>query len=158
MEHMRMTRELLARQLDWEAAHIGFARAVADFPPELRGAVPAGCVHSGWHLLEHMRLAQADILDFCVNPGYTEPAAMEEYWPRADAPANEAEWDASVARHEEDLRSLRRLALDEHVDLFAPIPWGDGQTIARELLLAADHDAYHLGQLVALRRSLGCWR
>jgi len=150
-------RELLARQLDWEAAHIGYRRAVVDFPVELRGVVPDGFAHSGWQMVEHIRLAQADILDFCVNPDYAAREWPEAYWP-AVAPRDQAEWDASVQGYEGDLDALRQLALDEGVDLFAEIPWGDGQTCLRELLLVADHTAYHVGQLVSLRQALGCWR
>ncbi|MBN2848076.1 MAG: DinB family protein [Coriobacteriia bacterium] len=154
MQHLR---ELLARQLDWEAAHVGFGRTVADFPPELRGVTPAGFAHSGWEFLEHLRLAQADILAFCVDPGYVEPISMEEYWPAEAAPPDDAAWDASIAAFQADVRALQALALDEGTDLFAPVPTGSGQTYLRELLLTADHNAYHLGQLVALRRVLGCW-
>ena len=154
MQHLR---ELLARQLEWEAAHVAFARAAADFPPELRGVVPGGFAHSAWEMLEHLRLAQADILAFCVDPDYVEPASLDEYWPANAAPASDAEWDASIAAFEADMRALQALALDERVDLDALVPAGDGQTYLRELLLTADHNAYHLGQFVALRRVLGCW-
>ena len=154
MQHLR---ELLARQLDWEAAHVGFARAVADFPPELRGVTPPGFAHSGWEFLEHLRLAQADILAFCVDPGYVEPTSMDEYWPAEASPPDDATWDASIAGFEADVRALKALALDERVDLLDRVPVGSGQTYLRELLLVADHNAYHLGQFVALRRALGCW-
>lgn len=157
MSETKQLRELLARQLDWEAAHVGYRRAVADFPSELRGVVPDGLAHSGWQMAEHIRLAQADILDFCVNPDYVARAWPEGYWP-AVAPRDEAEWDASVEGYQSDLHALRQLALDDNADLFAAIPWGDSQTRLRELLLVADHAAYHVGQLVALRRALGCWR
>lgn len=156
MNETRQMRELLARQLDWEAAHVGYQRAVADFPLALRGVVPDGFAHSGWQMVEHIRLAQADILDFCVNPAYVAPAWPESYWPAA-APQDAAAWDASVEGYQRDLEALRQLALDENVDLFAPIPWGDGQTCLRELLLVTDHTSYHVGQLVALQRALGCW-
>ena len=154
MQHLR---ELLARQLDWESAHVGFARAVADFPPELRGVTPAGFAHSCWEFLEHLRLAQADILAFCVDPDYVEPTSMDEYWPAEAAPPDDAAWDASIAAFEADVHALQALVLDEGTDLFAPVPAGNGQTYLRELLLTADHNAYHLGQFVALRRVLGCW-
>jgi hypothetical protein len=157
MNGTRQLRELLARQLDWEDAHVGYRRAVSGFRAELRGVVPEGLVHSGWQLIEHIRLVQADILDFCINPGYVEPESMDEYWPSGSAPADDAAWEASIAGFESDLRSLRSLALDESVDLYAPIPHGDGQTYLRELLLAVDHTAYEVGQLVLVRRLLGCW-
>jgi len=155
---MRDLRDLLARQLDWEDAHVGYRRAVADFPAELRAVMPVGFAHSGWQLLEHLRLAQVDILRFCVDPGYIEPASMDEYWPAGPAPTDEAAWDASIARFREDMHSLQALALDEAVDLSAPVQRGDGQTFLRELFLVTDHNAYHVGQFVALRRVLGCWR
>lgn len=157
MSETKQLRELLAGQLDWEAAHVGYRRAVADFPLELRGVVPDGLAHSGWQMTEHIRLAQANILDFCVNPDYVGRAWPEGYWPDV-APRDEAEWDASVEGYQNDLQALRQLALDENADLFAAIPWGEGQTRLRELLLAADHTSYHVGQIVALRRVLGCWR
>ena len=157
MSETGQLRELLARQLDWEAAHVGYRHAVADFPAGLRGAVLDGFAHSGWQMVEHIRLAQVDIVDFCVNPSYVARAWPEAYWPAA-VPRDEAEWDASVEGYQSDLHALRQLALDESVDLLAAIPWGDGQTRLRELLLVADHTAYHVGQLVALRRALGCWR
>jgi hypothetical protein len=156
MSETEQLRELLARQLDWEGAHTGYRRAVADFPSELRAVVPDGLAHSGWQTVEHIRLAQADILDFCVNPEYVGRPWPEGYWP-AVAPRDEAEWDASVVEYQSDLYALRRLALDENTDLFGPIPWGDDQTCLRELLLVVDHTAYHVGQLVALRQVLGCW-
>ncbi|HWQ34046.1 MAG TPA: DinB family protein [Blastocatellia bacterium] len=154
---MRQLRELLARQLDWEDAHVGYSRAVSDFPVELRGVTPPGLAHSGWQLIEHLRQAQFDILDFCVNPGYVEPASMAEYWPANAAPLNDSEWATSVERFQGDLRSLKALALDDTLDLFAAIPHGTGQTYLRELLLVADHNAYHVGQLVAVRQALNCW-
>ena len=157
MSEAKQLRELLARQLDSEGAHVGYPRAVADFPSELRGVVPKGFVHSAWQMVEHMRLAQADILDFCVNPDYVARPWPGSYWPDV-APRDEAEWEASVEGHRSDLQALRKLALDASIDLFATIPWGDGQTCLRELLLVADHTAYHVGQLVALRQVLGCWR
>jgi len=157
MSETQQLRALLARQLDWEDAHVGYRRAVTDFAAELRGVVPKGFAHSGWQMVEHIRLAQSDILDFCVNPDYAARAWPEAYWP-ASAPRGEAEWDASVQAYQDDLQALRELALDESADLFAAIPWGDGQTRLRELLLVVDHTAYHVGQIVALRRTLGCWR
>jgi uncharacterized damage-inducible protein DinB len=151
-------RLLIAGRLDSHEAHVGFDRAVADLPEELRGVVPAGSAHSCWQLVEHLRRAQADILDFCVNPDYVYPTSMEEYWPDV-APRDDAEWQASITGFLDDVGALKQLALDESVDLFASVPRGNHtQTYARELLVAADHDAYHLGQLVSARRVLGCWR
>jgi len=151
-------REQLARILDWSDAHAGLDDALAGIPPNLRGAVAQGAVHSLWQLLEHMRLAQFDILDFCLNPDYQEPASMEEYWPKQPAPLSSEAWDKSVASFRSDLNDLKTLALNADIDLFAKIPHGDGQTYLRELLLVADHNSYHLGQIIALRRQLGIWR
>lgn len=155
--HDAALRELLARQLAWEDAHVGFERALEGLSPELRAAVPAGLPYSAWQLLEHLRLAQHDILDFCVNPGYEEMEWPADYWPKAAAPPSARAWDASVRAYLEDRAAFQELARDPAVDLFARIPHGKGQTILRELLLAADHAAYHVGEIVAVRRALGAW-
>jgi hypothetical protein len=157
MDHDTALRQQLARILDWEDAHAGFDSAVQGIPPKLRGVAPPGLAHSAWQLLEHLRLAQWDILDFCVNARYVEPASMDEYWPPSAQPPSEKAWDESVAAFKHDRQQLKRLALDPGVDLFARIPHGSGQTILRELLLVADHAGYHVGQLVDVRRALGIW-
>ena len=146
----------LARILDWEDAHAGFDHAIAGLPARLRGVTPAGWAHSAWQLLEHLRICQHDILDFCVNPRYVE-MAMADYWPPSAAPPSAKAWTASVAAIRRDLGAMRRLAANGRLDLFAKIPHGTGQTYLREILLVADHGAYHVGQLVALRRALGAW-
>ena len=147
----------LRRLLDWEDAHASFDRAVAGLPARLRGTAPEGWAHSAWQLLEHLRICQHDILDFCRNPKYVE-MAMEDYWPPSAKPPSPKAWSASVAAIRRDVAALKRLAADRRIDLFARIPHGSGQTYLRELLLVADHNAYHVGQLVALRRALGAWR
>ena len=147
----------LRRLLDWEDAHASFDRAVSGLPAPLRGMTPEGGAHSAWQLLEHLRICQHDILDFCRNPKYVE-MAMEDYWPPSAEPPSPKAWSASVAAIRRDLAALKRLAVDRRLDLFARIPHGSGQTYLRELLLVADHNAYHVGQLVALRRALGAWR
>jgi uncharacterized damage-inducible protein DinB len=147
----------LAPALDWQDAHVGFDRAFADMPPGRRGVRAPGFDRSCWELLEHMRLAQADILEFCVAPSYTERPWPAAYWPASAEPPDDAAWEASVASLRHDLAALRGLALDESLDLFAPVPNGDGQTYLRELMLVIDHNAYHLGQFVAERKALGCW-
>jgi uncharacterized damage-inducible protein DinB len=147
----------LRELLDWEDAHAGFDAAVEGLRPEARGAVPQGAAHSAWQLLEHLRLAQKDILDFCLDPHYAEPASMDEYWPPRAAPPSRAAWDESIAAFRRDRDALRKLAADPATDLFAKVPQGNGQTYLRELLLVADHNAYHVGQLVLLRRLLGDW-
>jgi uncharacterized damage-inducible protein DinB len=156
MDRDRSLREHLRRLLDWEDAHVGLDAAVEGIPPRLRGAVPPGLAHSPWQLLEHLRICQRDILDFCRDPKYVEPP-MEAYWPSTSAPPSEEAWDRSVAAFRRDLEDLKRLADDPAVDLFARIPHGSGQTYLRELLLVADHNAYHAGQLVDLRRLQGAW-
>jgi uncharacterized damage-inducible protein DinB len=146
----------LGRIVDWEDAHASFDRAIEGLPARLRGVTPAGGAHSAWQLLEHLRICQHDILDFCRNPKYVE-MAMEDYWPPSAAPPSAKAWSASVAAVRRDRGALKKLAADRGVDLFARIPHGSGQTYLRELLLVADHNAYHVGQLVALRRALGSW-
>jgi uncharacterized damage-inducible protein DinB len=157
MDRDRSLREHLRKILDWEDAHASLERAIDGIPAPLRGKVPKGAVHSAWQLLEHARICQHDILDFCRNPEYVE-MSMEEYWPRRAAPPSAAAWKKSATALRADLAELKRLAEDTSVDLFATIPHGSGQTYLRELLLVADHNAYHAGQLVALRRRLGAWK
>jgi DinB family protein len=149
-------REQLMNLLDWQSAHVGFDVAVEGIPPELRGVQPDGLPYSPWQLLEHMRLCQLDILEFCRNPEYKEPA-MEEYWPKTVEPPTPKAWDESIRSFLNDREDLKKLAVDPKIDLFATIPHGAGQTYLREFLLVADHNAYHLGQLVAVQRLLGCW-
>lgn len=149
-------RALLEIFLVWEDAHVSFGTAIARVPPELRGVVPRGLPYSLWQLLEHLRRTQRDILDFCRNPDYVEPP-FDQYWPPSAAPQNESAWEESVEGCHHDLRELQRLAADNDVDLFQPIPHRTGQTYFRELLLAADHNAYHVGQMVVVRRILGIW-
>jgi len=140
------------------SAHVKFESAIADLPPKLRGVKPPGLDFTAWRLLEHMRIAQWDILEFSRNPKYVSLEFPAGYWPRTDAPANDAAWKKSVAGFRADLKAMQRLVEDPATDLFAPIPWGDGQTILREAMLVADHNAYHMGQLVMLRRLLGAWK
>jgi hypothetical protein len=150
-------RDHLARLLAWADAHVGYDRAVADVPADLRGVRPTGLPHSAWELVEHLRITQRDILEFCRHPEYTELDWPDEYWPPAPAPSDPHAWDESVRRYREDRQQLQRLAADASVDLSATIPHGTGQTYLRELILVADHSAYHVGQLVLVRRALGIW-
>ncbi len=124
---------------------------------KLRGAKLERLPYTAWQLLEHVRLAQWDILDFSHNPDYREKKFPDDYWPKTEAPPNEEAWRKSVAAFRHDLKEMQKLVENPKTDLFAKIPWGDGQTILREALLVADHNAYHLGQLVMLRRLLGAW-
>jgi uncharacterized damage-inducible protein DinB len=144
--------------LAWEDAHVGFEAAVAGVPSRLRGVRPPGAPHSLWQLVEHLRITQHDILDFCVNPDYEELNWPHDYWPRTDAPPSAAAWDGSVKQFLRDRGALQKLAADPRLDLTAPIPHGSGQTYFRELVLVADHTAYHVGQLVLVRHLLGVWK
>jgi hypothetical protein len=150
-------REHLLYLLRGGGAHLDFEKAVAGLPAELRGKKPPGSPHTPWRLLEHLRIAQWDILEFSRNAAHVSPAFPEGYWPHGDAPPDEQAWDNSVRAFRADLRAMQDLVADSAVDLFAPIAHGDGQTILREALLVADHNAYHLGQLVLVRRLLGAW-
>jgi hypothetical protein len=138
-------------------AHLSFDKAVAGLPAKLRGAKHAGVPHTPWRLVEHMRLAQWDILEFSRNAKHVSPEFPEGYWPKADSPPNSAAWNASLKAFRNDLKAMEELVNDPKTDLFARIPHGEGQTILREALLVADHNAYHLGQLVVIRRLLGAW-
>ena len=156
-----MTAELrdhLARFLEWEDAHVSFDKAVDGIPPDKRGARAAGFEHSPWELLEHIRIAQQDILDFCINASYEHTMAWPgDYWPRDPAPPSEKAWTDSIADYRRTRAELQGLARDVK-DLTATVPTGKGQqTYLRAILLAADHVAYHVGQLVAVRRALGIW-
>jgi hypothetical protein len=149
--------EPLAKLLGWEEAHVSFDKAVADLPVALRGKQPDGVPYSPWQLVEHIRITQHDILDFCRNPSYTELSWPNDYWPASAAPDSPAAWEESLAQFREDRAALQRLARDPAIELEAQIPHGTGQTYLRELLLAADHTAYHVGELVVVRRLLGAW-
>ncbi|MGH9599906.1 MAG: DinB family protein [Terracidiphilus sp.] len=139
-------------------AHADFDRAVKGFPSALRGKTPKGAEHSPWQLLEHLRIAQWDILEFSRNPKHKSPDWPGGYWPSSPKPPNAKAWDKSTAAFRRDLKELCAMVADESVDLFAKIPQGDGQTVLREALLAADHNAYHIGQLILVRRLLGAWK
>ena len=150
-------REHLVELLKGGSAHATFEDAVADWPEQLRGKRVEKFPHTAWQLLEHMRIAQADILDFSRNSEYKELTFPDDYWPKHDAPPNDTAWNQSIAAFESDLKAMRNLVSDAKTDLYARVAWGSGQTVLREALLVADHNAYHLGQLVALRRALGAW-
>ncbi len=150
-------REHLAAVLHWEDAHAGLDRIVDGIPPDRWSAIAPGLPYTLWQLLEHVRLAQHDILDFCRNPGYTKLRWPEDYWPPASARPTAEEVAGSLAALHEDRDALMAMARNPELDLFARIPHGTGQTYLRELLLVADHTSYHLGQVVAVRRALGIW-
>jgi len=139
-------------------AHIGFTDAVADWPPTLRGAKPSGQPFTPWRLLEHIRISQWDIVEFTKSAKHVSPEWPAGYWPSGDAPPDAAAWDTSVAQVERDLRVMVRLVADSKTDLFARIPHGTGQTVLREALVLADHNSYHVGQLLVLKRLLGLYQ
>lgn len=143
--------------LGGRGAHLSFDDAIAGLRAELRGRKVPGVPHTPWRLLEHLRIAQWDILEFSRNPKHVSPEFPDGYWPQEDAPPDSAAWDLSASAFRADLQAMQELVADRATDLFAPIPHGDGQTILREALLVADHNAYHLGQLVVVRRALGAW-
>lgn len=150
-------RQQLIRYLGSSEAHASTDAAFAKLAPALRGKRPAGFPHSPWEILEHIRITQHDILDFCRNSSYKELDWPADYWPKSAAPPKADSWDESVKRYHDDVAALRALAEDTAVDLFARIPHGDGQTYLRELLLVVDHTSYHVGQLILVRRLLGAW-
>ncbi|MGA2850006.1 MAG: DinB family protein [Terracidiphilus sp.] len=158
MAHDSELRTHLVKLLKGGDAHATFEAAVKNMPVELRGKRPAGAEHSPWEVLEHLRIAQWDILDFSRNPEYKEREWPKEYWPETQAPPDAKAWAESVKKFESDLKEMCDLVADEKTDLFAKIPHGDGQTILREALVVADHNGYHLGELVLLRRLLGAWK
>jgi hypothetical protein len=157
MDREAALRDHLVRLLAWQDAHGTFEAAVGGMPPSHRERVPPGLPYSPWQLLEHLRITQHDILDFCRNPNYTELHWPDDYWPRSAAPPSDSAWEDSVRGYLEDRAALQALAADRSVDLLAAIPHGDGQTYLREILLAADHTSYHVGQLIIVRRLLGIW-
>jgi hypothetical protein len=136
---------------------VDFEGAVKGLPVALRGKRPRGAEHSPWEILEHIRITQSDILEFSRDAKHVSPAWPDEYWPKSPAPPNDKAWAKSVRAIREDLAAMCALVSNESTDLYARIPHGDGQTILREALLAADHNAYHLGQFVLVRRLLGAW-
>jgi hypothetical protein len=148
-------REHLLYLLDGGGAHASFEQALGDWPLQLAGAKVANFPHTAWMLLEHMRIAQWDILEFSRNPRHVSPAWPEGYWPESESPPNEKAWKDAIAAFKKDLRAMTELAANWRTDLHTRLPWGDGQTVLREALLVADHNSYHLGQLVMLRKSIG---
>jgi hypothetical protein len=138
-------------------AHVDFLSAVGNLPAALCGIKPEGAPHTAWQLLEHLRIAQWDILEFSRNSKHVSPEFPDGYWPKGEKPPDEMAWDRSIQSFQADLEAMQRLVADPSIDLFARIPHGDGQTILREALLVADHNAYHIGQLVMLRKMLRAW-
>ena len=158
MSHDKVLRQHLINLLRSKHAHLDFDTVIARLPAKLHGAKVRGLPFTAWRLLEHLRIAQWDILEFSRNAKHVSPEFPEGYWPETDAPPSDAVWDHSVERFRTDLAAMQALVADPETDLFARIPHGSGQTILREALLVADHNSYHLGQLVMLRRLLGAWK
>ena len=151
-------RQELSAYLQGDQAHASLAAAVKGMPASLLDKKPEGSPHNAWQMLEHIRIALHDLLEFCTNPKYQTPKWPDDYWPKDASPRSSAAWDHSVAAIHHDLKSLDKLIQDPQTDLTAKIPWGDGQTILREILLAGDHTSYHVGQLILLRKQLGVWK
>jgi hypothetical protein len=147
-------RAQLVALLDGGQAHIRFDDVIADWPEELRGVKPPGAAHTPWQVLEHIRIAQRDILEFSRNPHHHSPKWPDGYWPKSDAPDSPEQWDRTAAQIRLDLDAMKALVEDPDSDLFQPFAWGEGQALLREALLAADHNAYHLGEMMTLRRLL----
>lgn len=158
-ESKELTKQLIAL-LKGGNAHAGLDEVVKDFPAAKRGVKPEGLPYSGWQLLEHIRIAQHDILHFSTNHDgkYQSPKWPESYWPKSAEPPSEKAWNDSVHQIKADAKTFEDLIKDPKNDLFKPFPWGEGQNLLREALLVADHNAYHLGEIVALRRILGIWQ
>ena len=154
----KQLREHLIYLLAGGGAHAKFDDVIKNLPPTLRGTKPQNFPHSPWMLLEHLRIAQSDILEFSRNEKHESPKWPEGYWPKTEAPPTAAAWTESVNQFQSDLESIQDLVKNPKTDLFAKIPWGDGQTILREALLVADHNSHHLGQLLDVRRLLGAWK
>ncbi len=157
-DHDQALRRHLLDLLKGGNAHLRFEEAVKGFPERLRGQKPQGQPHTAWRLLEHMRIAQWDIVEFSRSSQHVSPEFPDGYWPEDDAPPSAAAWDKSVKQFRVDLKHMQDLVADPKTDLYAPLPWGEGQTILREVLLVADHNAYHLGELLMIRRLLGAWK
>jgi hypothetical protein len=158
MSNETQLRQHLVKLLTGSEAHADLEAAIEGLPTDLRGKTPKGAEHSPWQLLEHLRIAQWDILDFSRNPEYKALKWPEEYWPENAAPPSDKAWHDSIKGIREDLKAMCDLVSDPATDLYAKIPHGEGQTILREALLIADHNAYHVGQLILVRRLLGAWK
>jgi len=157
MTQDQQLREQLAKILDWGEAHVDFRTALADFPIDLRGTIPPGFSHSAWDLLEHLRISLSDIVEFTQDARHKSPPWPKGYWPPVPTPPQDEAWDQCIQSVFDLLDEMRAIVLDRSRSLLDPLPRGQGQTILREALLAADHNSYHLGQLVQLRKALRAW-
>jgi hypothetical protein len=154
----RELREQLVELIRGGSAHADVKSALADFPAEQRGIKPNGAPYNAWQLLWHMNFTLHDLLEFCTRPKYLAPKWPDDYWPEQELPPSEKAWDATVRGLLADLAEFEKIIMDPGENVYATIPWGDGQTFLREVLLAADHTSYHLGQLVLLRKQLDVWK
>jgi hypothetical protein len=155
MDTDKALREHLLYVLQGGGAHLSFDEVIERFSKNLRGKKVKGAAHTAWQLLEHMRIAQWDILEFSRDPKHVSPKFPEGYWPKTQSPPTDEAWNTSVKNFRKDLKAMQRLVEDRSSDLYARIPHGEGQTLLREALLIVDHNSYHLGQLVLLSRLLG---
>ncbi len=158
MKHEKSLPDHLVELLKGGHAHISFDDAVKDWPAALQGNRPGGAAHSAWEVLEHMRIAQWDILEFTRNPKHVSPEFPAGYWPKTQAPPDGKAWNNTVKSFRADLEAMIKIVQNKKTDFFTPFPYGNGQTVLREALLVADHNAYHLGELLLLRRLLGAWK
>ncbi|HEY0796463.1 MAG TPA: DinB family protein [Acidisarcina sp.] len=154
----RALRDQLLELLRGGSAHATASAAFDDFPADLRGVKPQGVPHTAWEQLEHMRFTLHDLLNFCTESDYLEPKWPDDYWPDSEKPPGADSWEKSLAGFKADMEAFEALVSDPEGNIYAAIPWGQGQTLFREVLLAADHNSYHIGQVVMLRRLLGAWK
>ncbi len=154
MDRDEALRNHLIALLDGGQAHVRYDDVVADWPPESRGVRPEGAAHSPWQVLEHLRICQWDILDFSRNAEYESLDWPTDYWPAEEEPPTPDAWEKSIESFRDDVAQMKALVEDRERDLYEPFPWGSGQTLLREAMLVADHNAYHLGELTALKKRL----
>jgi hypothetical protein len=157
MKNDKVLRDHLLVLLKGGEAHLELEAAFKNMPADLQGKRPKGAEHSPWEILEHMRIAQWDILEFTRDPKHVSPEFSSGYWPKSPEPPDDKAWDKSVKSFRADLKALEEMVSDQKTDLFAPLPHAKDKTVLREILLVADHNAYHVGALVLLRRLLGAW-
>jgi uncharacterized damage-inducible protein DinB len=154
----RELREQLVELIRGGSAHAEVKSALADFPADKRAIKPAGAPYNAWQLLWHMTFTLRDLLDFCTNAKYLTPKWPDEYWPKEEQPPSEDAWESTQRGLLADLAAFEKMIMNPAQNMYATIPWGDGQTVLREILLAADHTSYHLGQIVLLRKQLDAWK
>jgi len=154
----RELREQLSELLRGGSAHADANTVLVDFPADKRTPKPDGAPYNAWQLLWHINFTLHDLLEFCTNPKYLAPKWPDEYWPESKTPPSEDAWDSTVRALQADLAQFQKMIMDPAENMYATIPWGDGQTVLREILLAADHTSYHLGQIVLLRKQLDAWK